>query len=32
MKQEIARKKGFEVTGAEVQVTGYCPRCRRKKK
>ena len=32
MKQEIARKKGFEVTGAEVQITGYCSRCRRKKK
>jgi len=32
MKQEIARKKGFEITGAEVQVTGYCPRCRRKKR
>lgn len=32
MKQEIAHKKGFEVTGAEVQITGYCSRCRRKKK
>ena len=32
MKQEIARKNGFEITGAEVQVTGYCSRCRRKKK
>ena len=32
MKQEIARKEGFEVTGAEVQITGYCSRCRRKKK
>jgi len=28
MKQEIARKKGFEVTGVEVQMTGYCSKCR----
>ncbi len=32
MKQEIARKEGFEVIGAEVQITGYCSMCRRKKK
>ncbi len=31
MRQEIARKKGFEVTGVEVHMTGYCTRCRRKK-
>jgi len=28
MKQEIARKKGFEVTGVEVHMTGYCSKCR----
>jgi len=28
MKQEIARKQGFEVTGVEVQMTGYCSKCR----
>jgi len=28
MKQEIARKKGFVVTGVEVQMTGYCSKCR----
>ena len=32
MRQEIARKKGFEVTGVEVHMTGYCSRCRRRKK
>jgi Fur family ferric uptake transcriptional regulator len=31
MRQEIARKKGFEVTSVEVHMTGYCTRCRRKK-
>jgi Fur family ferric uptake transcriptional regulator len=28
MKKEIARKKGFEVTGVEVHMTGYCSKCR----
>ena len=28
MKQEIAREKGFEVTGVEVHMTGYCSKCR----
>jgi len=28
MKQEIARKQGFEVTGVEVHMTGYCSKCR----
>ena len=32
MRQEIARKKGFKVTGVEVHMTGYCASCRRKKK
>ena len=31
MKQEITRKKGFEVTGVEVHMTGYCPECRERK-
>jgi Fur family ferric uptake transcriptional regulator len=30
--QEIARKKGFEITGVEVHMTGYCSKCRREKK
>ena len=32
MRQEIAREKGFEVTGVEVHMTGYCAKCRRKQK
>lgn len=28
MRQDIARKKGFEVTGVEVNMTGYCSKCR----
>ena len=32
MRQEIARKKGFEVTGVEVHMTGYCAQCRRRRK
>ena len=32
MRQEIAGKKGFEVTGVEVHMTGYCSKCRQKKK
>lgn len=28
MMQEIARKKGFKVTGVEVHMTGYCSECR----
>jgi len=31
MMQEIARKKGFKVTGVEVHMTGYCSRCQQKK-
>jgi len=27
MKQGIARKQGFEVTGVEVNMTGYCAKC-----
>ncbi len=28
MKRDIARKKGFEVTGVEIRMTGYCSKCR----
>ena len=28
MKEDIAREKGFEVTGVEIRMTGYCPKCR----
>ena len=31
LRQEIAREKGFKVTGVEVHMTGYCTRCSRKK-
>lgn len=32
MKRNIGREKGFEVTGAEVVMTGYCSKCRQRKK
>ena len=32
MKQDIARKKGFEVIGVEVHMVGYCSKCRKQKK
>ena len=32
MRKEIASKKGFEVTGVEVHMTGYCSKCRQGKK
>ncbi len=32
MREEIARQKDFEVTGAEVHMTGLCAECRQKKK
>ena len=28
IKRNIAREKDFEVTGVEIQVTGYCSKCR----
>ncbi len=28
MKRNIAREKGFEVTGVEIRMTGYCSKCR----
>ena len=32
MKEDIAREKGFEITSAEIRMTGYCPKCRQKRK
>ncbi len=32
MKRDIARRKGFEVTGVEVRMTGYCSKCRQNRK
>lgn len=32
MRESIGRQKGFEVTGVEVGMTGYCAKCRRNKK
>ena len=29
IKRNIAREKGFEVTGVEIRMTGYCSKCRR---
>ena len=28
MKRDIAREKGFEVTGVQIRMTGYCSKCR----
>ena len=32
MKEDVAQQKGFEVTGIEVHMTGYCPACRQSMK
>ena len=32
IKRNIAREKDFEVTGVEIQVTGYCSKCRQNRK
>ena len=32
MKRNIAREKGFEVTGVEIRMTGYCSKCRQSRK
>ncbi len=32
MKKDIAREKGFEITGTEIRMTGYCSKCRQNKK
>lgn len=29
MKRAVGREMGFEITGTEVNMVGYCPRCRR---
>jgi len=31
MKQDVSRKQGFEVTGVEVNMTGYCANCRQRR-
>ena len=31
IKQGIARKQGFEVTGVEVHMTGYCSKCQQRR-
>ncbi len=31
MTRDIARKKGFEVTGVEIRMTGYCSKCSQNK-
>lgn len=28
IKRRIIRERGFEVTGAEIQIVGYCEQCR----
>lgn len=30
MKNKVAKKKGFEISRAEVFLEGYCPRCQEK--
>ena len=32
MKEAIAREKGFEITGVEIRMTGYCSKCRQNRK
>ncbi|MFC1937177.1 Fur family transcriptional regulator [Chloroflexota bacterium] len=32
MRKDISRETGFEITSAEVQMTGYCPDCRQHRK
>ncbi len=27
MRKDVAREKGFEVTGVEIRMTGYCSKC-----
>jgi len=31
MRQDLARKQGFEVTGVEINMTGYCSKCRQRR-
>ena len=30
MREDIGREKGFEITGVEIRMTGYCSKCRQK--
>ena len=32
MKEDIAQEKDFEITGTEIRMTGYCPKCRQNRK
>jgi len=32
IKRNVPEAKGFDVTGTEVRMTGYCPRCRQSRK
>jgi len=32
MTEDIAQEKGFEITGIEIRMTGYCLKCRQNKK
>jgi len=31
VKRKVAEARDFEITGSEVRMTGYCPRCRQEK-
>ncbi|MFC1981959.1 Fur family transcriptional regulator [Chloroflexota bacterium] len=32
VKDDVSREKGFEITNAEVRMTGYCPSCQKRRK
>ncbi len=32
IKRNVAEAKGFEITGSEIRMTGYCDKCRRSQK
>jgi Fe2+ or Zn2+ uptake regulation protein len=32
VKKKVAEAKDFEITGSEVRMTGYCPKCRQERK
>ncbi len=31
VKRNVAQAKDFDITGSEVRITGYCPRCRQRR-
>jgi len=31
VKRNVAQAKDFEITGSEVRITGYCPKCRQRR-